>query len=170
MLHSQTQRSGRGGAIGATAMKALQFSAYGPPAVLSVKEIPKPEARKGEVLIQIKATAINPSDVKNVAGHFKASLPRVPGRDFAGVVVAGDAEKGLEVWGSGAGFGVARDGAHAEFLVLPAEWISRKPPQLSMEQAAASGVPYLTAWSTLVGAGHVQQGETVLIVGVAGAV
>ena len=82
-------------------MKALQFSAYGPPVALSIKEIPKPEPREGEVLIQIKATAINPSDVKNVAGHFKASLPRVPGRDYAGVVVGGDAEKGLEVWGSG---------------------------------------------------------------------
>ncbi len=63
------------------------------------------------MLIQIRATAVNPSDVKNVAGTFKSRLPRVPGRDYAGVVVAGDAEKGLEVWGSGPGFGVDRDGA-----------------------------------------------------------
>jgi NADPH:quinone reductase-like Zn-dependent oxidoreductase len=151
-------------------MKALQFSTYGPPAVLTIKEIPKPEPRDGEVLIQIKATAINPSDVKNVAGHFKAPLPRVPGRDYAGVVVAGDAEKGLEVWGSGAGFGVARDGAHAEYIVVPADWIAHKPVELSMEQAAAIGVPYLAAWSALVEAGNVQAGETVLIVGVSGAV
>src|SRR5271170_7347035 len=108
-------------------MKALQFSTYGPPAVLTIQEIPKPEPRNGEVLIQIKATAINPSDVKNVAGHFKSPLPRVPGRDYAGVVVAGNAEKGLEVWGSGAGFGVDRDGAQAEYIVVPAEWISQKP-------------------------------------------
>jgi len=96
------------------------------PAVLTLKEIPKPEPRKGEVLIQIKATAINPSDVKNVAGHFKASLPRVPGRDYAGVVVGGDAEKGLEVWGSGAGFGVVRDGAHTEYVVGACRLESRK--------------------------------------------
>src|SRR5216117_496705 len=151
-------------------MKALQFSAYGPPAVLTIKEIPKPEPRKGEVLIQIKATAINPSDVKNVAGHFKASLPRVPGRDYAGVVVGGDAEKGLEVWGSGAGFGVVRDGAHTEYIVVPADWIAQKPLDLSMEQAAAIGVPFLAAWSALVVVGNVQAGEAVLIVGVSGAV
>ena len=102
-------------------MKALHFSTYGPPAILTITELPKPEPRKGEVLVQIKATAINPSDVKNVAGYFKASLPRVPGRDYAGVVVGGDAEKGLEVWGSGAGFGVVRDGAHDRRDVLEIE-------------------------------------------------
>src|ERR1700720_4065482 len=112
-------------------MKALQFGTYGPPDVLTIKEIPKPEPRKGEALIQIKAAAINPSDVKNVAGHFKSPLPRIPGRDYAGVVVAGDAAKGMEAWGRGPGFGVARDGAHAEYIVLPVEWLSRKPAQLS---------------------------------------
>jgi len=151
-------------------MKALHFSTYGRPAVLTIQELPTPEPRKGEVVVQIKATGVNPSDVKNVAGHFKSPLPRVPGRDYAGVVIAGDAEKGLEVWGSGAGFGVALDGAHAEYIVLPSDWISQKPPCLSMEQAAAIGVPYLTAWSALVRAGNVQAGETVLIVGVSGAV
>lgn len=151
-------------------MTALQFSTYGPPSVLTIKQPPKPDPGKGEVLVQIRATAINPSDVGNVAGRFKASLPRVPGRDYAGVVVAGDAEKGLEVWGSGAGFGVVRDGAHAEYIVVPARWISQKPSHLSMEQAAAIGVPYLAAWSALVLAGHIQVGETVLIVGVSGAV
>src|SRR5438270_11575338 len=98
-------------------MKVLQFNAYGPPAALTIKEIPKPEPRKGEVLIQINATAINPSDVKNVAGHFKTSLPRVPGRDYAGVVVGGDDEKGWEERGSGAGIGVVRDGADADYIV-----------------------------------------------------
>jgi NADPH:quinone reductase-like Zn-dependent oxidoreductase len=151
-------------------VKALRFSKFGPPSVLAVEEIPTPEPRKGEVLVQIKATAINPSDVKNVAGRFNASLPRVPGRDYAGVIGGGDAENGSEVWGSGAGFGIDRDGAHAEYVVIPAEWISQKPPNLSMEQAAAVGVPYLTAWSALVQVGNIQGGETLLVVGVTGAV
>lgn len=138
--------------------------------MLAVEEIPTPEPRKGEVLVQIKASAINPSDVKNVAGRFNASLPRVPGRDYAGVIVGGDAENGSEVWGSGTGFGIDRDGAHAEYVVIPAEWISQKPPNLSMEQAAAIGVPYLAAWSALVPVGNIQPGETVLVVGVTGAV
>jgi NADPH2:quinone reductase len=151
-------------------MKTLQFDSYGPPEVLKLKDVEKPEPGKGEVLIRIEATAINPSDVKNVAGHFSSPVPRVPGRDYAGVVVAGDAETGLEVWGSGPGFGVARDGAHAEYITVPVEWVSEKPRSLSMEEAAAIGVPYVTAWSALVRAGAIESGETVLIVGVSGAV
>ena len=151
-------------------MRTLEFSSYGPPQVLNLKEVRKPEPGRGEVLIQIKATAINPSDVKNVAGHFNSPLPRVPGRDFAGTVVAGEAEIGTEVWGSGPGFGVVCDGAHTEYIIMPVEWISEKPVSLSTEQAAAIGVPYLTAWSALVRAGAVEPGETVLIVGVSGAV
>jgi NADPH:quinone reductase-like Zn-dependent oxidoreductase len=137
---------------------------------LALEEIPKPTPRKGEVLVQIKAAAINPSDVGNVAGRFNASLPRVPGRDYAGVIVGGDAEKGTEVWGSGAGFGITRDGAHAEYVVIPADWISPKPLKLSFEHAAAVGVPYLTGWLALVQVGNVQAGETILVVGVTGAV
>jgi NADPH:quinone reductase-like Zn-dependent oxidoreductase len=151
-------------------MKAIRFSKFGPSSVLAIEEIPTPEPRKGEVLVQIKATAINPSDVKNVAGVFQSSLPRVPGRDYAGVIVDGDGEKGTEVWGSGAGFGITRDGAHAEYVVIPAEWISQKPPKLSTEQAATVGVPYLTAWLALVQVGNIQAGETILVVGVTGAV
>jgi NADPH2:quinone reductase len=151
-------------------MKALRFAAYGPPDVLAIAELPTPEPRKGEVLVQVSATAINPIDVKNVAGAFKTVLPRVPGRDYAGVVVGGDADKAMEVWGSGAGFGVVRDGAHAEYVVVPVAWISEKPRQLSMEHAAAVGVPYVAAWSALVTAGGIQPGETVLVVGVSGAV
>ena len=151
-------------------MKALQFDTYGPPSVLAIKDVLTPEPARGEVLIQIKAAGINPSDVKNVAGHFKSPVPRVPGRDYAGIVVSGDAEKGMEVWGSGAGFGVIRDGAHAEYITVPKDWLSPEPAQLSMEQAAVVGVPYLAAWSALITAGNVQAGETVLIVGVSGAV
>jgi NADPH:quinone reductase-like Zn-dependent oxidoreductase len=151
-------------------MKALNFDAYGPPTVLRVADVPMPEPGPGDVLVQVDAAAINPSDVKIVAGVFKTSLPRVPGRDFAGVVVGGDGEPGTKVWGSGVGFGLTRDGAHAEFTVLPSMWISKRPSNLPSEQAATVGVPYVTAWATLVRAGNIQPGETVLIVGVSGAV
>jgi len=160
-------------------MKRLTFDTYGPPEVLSIEEVETPVPGAGEVLIQVRATAINPSDIKNVAGHFNTALPRVPGRDFSGIVTAccpaaggGGAAVpvGLEVWGSGPGFGVVRDGAHCEYIVMPAEWVSAKPASLSMEQAAAVGVPYVTAWSALVRTGAIQAGETVLVVGVSGAV
>ena len=110
-------------------MKALRFESYGVPSVLTVLELPKPEPHAGEVLIEVKAAAVNPSDVKNVAGHFKTALPRVPGRDYAGVVVGGDGQKGLEVWGSGPGFGVTRDGSHAQYFVIPSEWVAPKPAE-----------------------------------------
>jgi NADPH2:quinone reductase len=151
-------------------MKALRFEKYGPPSVLTIQELPVPDLRTGEALVELHASAINPSDVKNVAGVFKASLPRVPGRDFAGVVVAGDGWKGKEVWGSGAGFGVWRDGAHAQFIVVGSDGLSEKPALLSMEEASTVGVPYLAAWSGLVDAANVQAGETVLITGALGAV
>jgi NADPH:quinone reductase len=152
-------------------MKALRFSKFGPPSVLAVEEVPRPEPARGEALIQVKAAAINPSDVKNVSGHFKATtLPRTPGRDFAGVVVEGQKFKGREVWSSGPGFGLTHDGVHAEFVAVPEEALSLKPRNLSMEQAASIGIPFITAWLTLVRAADLQAGETVLIVGATGAV
>jgi NADPH:quinone reductase len=83
--------------------------------------------------------------------------------------VAGDGWKGKEVWGSGAGFGVWRDGTHAQYIVVRSEGLSEKPTNLSMEAASAVGVPYLAAWSGLVAA-NIQAGETVLITGALGTV
>jgi NADPH:quinone reductase len=65
-------------------MKALRFEKYGPPSVLSIQELPVPDLKPGEALIELHASAINPSDVKNVAGVFKALLPRVPGATMRG--------------------------------------------------------------------------------------
>ena len=53
-------------------MKALRFYRFGPPSVLAIEEVPRPEPGDGEALIQVKAAAINPSDVKNVSGFFPA--------------------------------------------------------------------------------------------------
>jgi NADPH2:quinone reductase len=152
-------------------MKALRFSKFGPPSMLAVQEMPRPEPRAGEALVQVTAASINPSDVKNVAGHFPATtLPRTPGRDFSGVVVAGEKYQGQEVWSSGPGLGVTRDGAQAEYVTVPEEALSLKPRALSLEQAAAIGVPFITAWVAVVRAADLQAGETILIIGAAGAV
>lgn len=151
-------------------MKALQFDSYGPPSTLALRDVDVPVPAPGEALVELRASAINPSDVKNVAGWFNASLPRVPGRDYAGVVVTGDGWVGKEVWGSGAGLGVTRDGSHAQYLVVALDALSEKPKGLSMELAAAIGVPYLAAWSGLVDGAGIQAGETLAITGAAGAV
>jgi NADPH:quinone reductase len=152
-------------------MRALRFAEFGPPSVLRIEEVAIPEPREGETLVQVKAAAINPSDVADVAGRFKSTtLPRTPGRDFAGVVVKGKRHEGEEVWGSAPKLGIDRDGSHAEYVVAPAETLSPKPKSLSIAQAAAIGVPYITAWASVVSAAQIQPGETILIVGAAGAV
>ncbi len=150
-------------------MRALRLNEYGQPWVLKLEEIPKPQLHAGEVLVKVEAAGINRSDIVAVAGGFKSSLPRTPGRDFAGVIAAGP-DAGLEVWGSGAGFGVSRDGAHAEFVAVPRAWLSPKPHRLSMAQAAASGVPFIVAFEALVTVGAIQKGETLLVSGSEGAV
>lgn len=151
-------------------MKALRFETFGPPSALSIQDLPRPPLEVGEVLVQIKASSVNPSDVGTVAGRFHSQLPMTPGRDYAGVVVEGDEWKGKDVWGTGAAFGIVRPGAHAEFVAVPSSWLSEKPEGLSMEQAAVVGVPYLTAWLSLVEAGGLRKGEQLLITGASGAV
>src|SRR5271167_1282169 len=156
--------------MSANVMKALRFAEFGSPSVLRIEELPIPEPRDGEVLVRLMAAGINPSDVGNVAGRFKhTTLPRTPGRDFSGVVIKGQHE-GQEVWGSSSTLGNVHDGSHAEYVVVPAETLSLKPKSLSMAQAAAIGVPYITAWASVVNAAQIQPGEIILIVGAAGAV
>src|ERR1700722_2652629 len=158
-------------AMNSRVMKALRFAEFGPPSVLRIEEVAIPEPGEGEALVQVKAAAINPSDVGNVSGRFKnTTLPRTPGRDFAGVVVKARRHEGEEVWGSAPMLGIVRDGSHAEYVVVPVETLSPKPKPLSMAQAAAIGVPYITAWESVVSAAQIQPGETILIVGAAGAV
>jgi NADPH:quinone reductase len=152
-------------------MKALRFAEFGPPSVLRIEEVPIPAPAEGEALVRVKAAAINPSDIGNVAGRFKkTTLPRTPGRDFAGIVAKGKQREGEEVWGSSPHLGIGVDGSHAEYVVVPAETLSPKPKSLNFAQAAAIGVPYITAWASVVNAAQIKAGETILIVGARGAV
>jgi NADPH:quinone reductase-like Zn-dependent oxidoreductase len=74
--------------MGPNVAKALRFAEFGSPSVLRIEELAIPEPAEGEALVHVKAAAINPSDIGNVAGHFKnTTLARTPGRDFAGIVV-----------------------------------------------------------------------------------
>jgi NADPH:quinone reductase-like Zn-dependent oxidoreductase len=148
-------------------MKALRFHSFGSPDVLAIEEIPMPEPVPGEVLVQIKAAAINPSDLANVSGRFKkTTLPRVPGRDYYGIV----ASTGKPVWGSAPDFGITRDGSHSEYALVPKQALSIAPANLTPEQAAAVGVPFTTAWGALIRSAGLQPGETVVIIGAGGAV
>ena len=78
-----------------------------------------PEAAPGEVVVEVKAAGVNPSDVKAALGAMPHAVwPRTPGRDWAGIVVAGPDGVGREVWGSGGELGIKRDGTHARYLRL----------------------------------------------------
>ncbi|OUS93220.1 zinc-binding alcohol dehydrogenase family protein [Rhodococcus sp. NCIMB 12038] len=147
-------------------MKALRLARTGTLDSLVYDEVPVPEPASDEVRVRIHAASLNPSDVKNVLGGFSSTtLPRTPGRDFAGVVVEGPEHLlGREVWGSGRELGFTRDGTHAEFVTLPARGVSCKPNNLSFAAAAGCGVPYLTALEALDRAG-VRSGTSVLIIG-----
>src|SRR5580693_5297014 len=106
--------------MGANKMKALRFAEFGPPSVLRIEEVSIPEPGQGEALVRVTAAGINPSDIGNVAGRFKkTTLPRTPGRDFAGIAVKGVVQEGSEVWGSSPVLGILRDGSHAEYVVVP---------------------------------------------------
>jgi NADPH:quinone reductase-like Zn-dependent oxidoreductase len=100
-------------------VRALRFAEFGSPSVLRIEEVAIPEPCEGEALVHVRAAAINPSDIADVAGRFKnTTLPRTPGRDFAGVVVKGKHHEGEEVWGSAPKLGIDRDGSHAEYVVV----------------------------------------------------
>ncbi|MEH1919584.1 hypothetical protein [Nostoc sp.] len=93
------------------------------------------------------------------------TLPHIPGRNFAGVVVAGAQDWiSREVWWTGGDLGFTRDGTHAEFLLLPIAAVRPKPRILSMEEAASVGVTYVTAWVCVMEAAQAQAGETLLVV------
>ena len=153
-------------------MRALKFYQTGSLDDLRIEEVPQPTPGPEEVLVQVKAAAVNPSDIKNVQGKMhETTVPRIPGRDFAGTIVQGPSEVlGQSVFGSGGNLGFGRDGRHAEFVAIPATAVIPLPRNLSFEQAAGIGVAYITAWAALVNAAKIQAGETVLILGTTGAV
>lgn len=153
-------------------MRALRFHRSGSLDELKCEETDRPIVRSGEALVQVRAAAINPSDVKNVLGRMaQTTFPRTPGRDFAGVVMEGPAEwRGRGVFGTGGGSGFTRDGTHAEFVALPVAALVAKPQNLTFVEAAAVGVGYMTAWAAIVLAADLRAGETLLITGATGAV
>lgn len=152
-------------------MQALEFTATGDLASLQLRDVPTPVPAADELLVEVRATGVNPSDIKNLQGLFPyTTVPRIPGRDFAGVVVEGPAELlGKAVWGgTGKGFGFYQDGCHAQYVKVPVNAVALLPESLSFAQAATCGVPFITAWDALERSA-VKAGTRLLIVG-AGAV
>lgn len=133
-------------------------------------QMPKPVPRKGEVLVRICASAINPLDTKIRAGqaaHAKQPLPGVLGLDMAGVVDqvgsgVSNFRPGDEVFGMVGGVG-GLQGTLAEFIAADAALLAVKPKSLTMRQSAALPLVTITAWEGLVDQCKLSAGQTVLV-------
>lgn len=159
-------------------MRAVWYEGFGPAgSVLELGEMPAPEPGSGEVLVRVRASGINPSDVKLRAGARPGAtmaFPRiVPHSDGAGEVVAvgagvSDFAPGDRVWIANGQWQRAQ-GTAAEMIALPAELVAPLPANTSFAEGACLGIPALTAWYALAGDGPID-GTTVLVTGGAGSV
>src|SRR6201989_2734835 len=120
-----------------------------------------------DVVVEIKAAGVNPSDVKAATGLMPyAVFPRTPGRDFSGRVIDGPREWiGKPVFGTSGDLGIRCDGTHASHLVVETAALVEKPDGVSMEEAAGIGVPFVTAIEGFRRAGIPTPQDTVLIMG-----
>ena len=156
-------------------MRAAILDSEGQP--LRIDWLPTPLPGSGEVLVRVKAVGLNPLDAKIRAGkaaHARQPLPAILGMDMAGIVVAVGAavtnvRVGDEVFGMTGGVGGV-PGALAEYTMVDADLLARKPAALSMREAASLPLVFITAWEGLVDRASVAPGKTVLIHGGAGGI
>ena len=142
-----------------------------------IAEIARPEPRKGQVLVRIQASGVNPLDTKIRAGtaaHARHPLPAILGLDLAGTVVAvGEGVSGFrigdEVYGMTGGVG-GHQGSLAEYAAVDARLLAAKPSNISMKEAAAIPLVFITAWEGLVDRAKVSSGAKVLVQGGGGGV
>ena len=157
-------------------MKAVRIHAYGGPEVLHYEDVPIPSPNPDDLLIRVRAAAVNPVDWKiregYLQGFLKHELPLILGWDVSGEVVAAGSEVtgfkvGDEVY---ARPDIERDGAYAEYIAVKASDAAHKPATLDHVHAAAVPLTALTAWQSLIDAARLQAGQTVLIHAAAGGV
>jgi NADPH:quinone reductase len=148
-----------------------------PGAAFRLAPVPRSDPQPGQVLVQIKASAVNPLDIKIRAGqaaHARQLLPTILGIDLAGTVEAvGDRvtafKPGDDVYGMTGGVG-GLQGSLAEYAAVDADLLAPKPANLSMRDAAALPLIFITAWEGLVDRAAVHAGQKVLVHGGAGGV
>lgn len=179
-------------------MQALIFTQHGGTEQLSVSEVARPKPSAGEVLVELRAAALNHLDLFVLAGlpGLTVTMPHTGGADGAGVVA--EVAPGVTGWEVGdevvfnpglwcgqcefcsrgeeslcVNYGILgehRPGTFAEFVTVPAVALARRPKHLSWQEAAAFPLTFLTAWRMLVTRARLATGETVLIHGIGGGV
>lgn len=174
-------------------MKAIRIHEHGGPENLIYEEIADPKTAPGEVLVNVKATALNHLDIWVRSGSTGAdyNLPRIPGSDIAGSVseIGSEVKKVKEgdevilfpayfcgecdecklgrqtLCDSYAPLGTVMDGGNAEYIVVPERNLLPKPENLSFNEAAAFPLVFLTAWHMLISLGKVKENDRVLVHG-----
>jgi NADPH:quinone reductase-like Zn-dependent oxidoreductase len=154
-------------------MKAVRFDEYGGVDVLYVADVPVPEPGQGHVLVEVKATSINPGEAKIRQGAlhaiWPATFPSGEGSDLAGVVTkTGPGVAGVAPSDEVIGFTDER-ASHAEYVTVAAQNLTAKPANVSWEVGGSLGIAGTTAYAA-VRAVSVQPGETVAVSGAAGGV
>ena len=152
-------------------MKALLCTAYGSTQMLSVQEVPSPKAGPGQVVIDVKASALNFPDALMVQGLYqvKPPLPFSPGAEVAGLIKGvGAGVQGLKAGDRVMGF--PGTGGFAEECVVAAEKIMPLPEDMDFASGAALVLTYGTSLHALQDCGRLQPGETLLVLGAAGGV
>jgi NADPH:quinone reductase-like Zn-dependent oxidoreductase len=153
--------------------KAVQFDSYGGIDVLQVRDVPRPVPASSEVLVQVRAAGINPSEgvIRSGALHhlFPATFPSGQGSDFAGVVAElGPGVGGVTVGDEVIGFSMRRS-SHAEYVSVPANQLTPRPSKVPWEVGGSLFVAGVTAYAA-VRAVNLVPGHTVVIAGAAGGV
>ncbi len=179
-------------------MKAILFYEHGGPEVLQYADYPVPEPAPGEVLIRLRAAALNRLDlwVREGWPGIRLNYPHIPGADGAGEIAAlGEGVRGLEVGAPvvinsniGCGtceacqagldnqcrrwqlLGETRRGTYAEYVAVPARQVFPLPAGFDYHTAAGAALVYHTAWHSLITRGRLRPGESVLVVGASGGV
>lgn len=176
-------------------MRAAIFHEHGGPEVVRIEEVPRPVPGPDEVLVEVKASALNHLDLWVRRGlPIDTTMPHIGGSDIAGVVAeAGERAAGVEVgrrvvvnptlscgrceWCVAGEVSLCRefriigehtDGGFAEYVTVPAASVYPVPDEVSFEAAAALPVSYQTAWRAVVSRARVRPGEDVLVLGASG--
>ncbi|WP_449620695.1 NADP-dependent oxidoreductase [Robertmurraya sp. Marseille-Q9965] len=157
-------------------MRAVIINEYGSKDVLVEQELPKPEIKANQVLVEVYATSVNPIDWKLRAGYLKQmldwSFPIILGWDVAGKIVeVGSKVKHFQVGDEiFARPDTTPEGTYAEFTTVDEELLAKKPSNLTFEESASIPLAGLTAWQCLVDSTKVKHGDKVLIHAGAGGV
>jgi NADPH:quinone reductase len=157
-------------------MKAAFIQQPGPPESIQFGDLPAPQPVAAQVLVRVKAVAVNPIDTYIRGGMVKMDLPKpfIVGCDLAGVVerCGPDAKRlkpGMRVWGSNQGL-LGRQGTFAEYAAVDEQWLYPTPDGVTDEQAAAAALVGITAWLGLVPRARLQPGEIIFVNGGTGGV